>query len=252
MPSFFCHFTSSEFNLQALESYPNSLLQRPVILKFNDRFELQWKRSFGSHFKEHRDFHKAIIESHDNDGYLICGFKQKGGVNNNKHTGVIGKISLHGDSIWFKEVFDLYDENNNDLNDIVATSDGFYMACGMRNVKTENDSINSRVQTWLIKFDDDGNLVGTTSTSDNEPYGLDNIKIYPNPSTGLVYIQHDIDEKILYRTINMSGQVIDEKEHSEGHKVLILNTAHYTSGLYTIQALNQQGKILYRKKIIIK
>ena len=244
--------TATEFDRVALEEDRYNLIQRPLILKFDPEFNLIWKRSIGSYFKPIYDFYNAIVASHDQDGYLFAGYQKVNPNLSGEDIGIIGKIGTHGDSVWFYQVYDLFDDNDNWLVDLITTSDGYYMACGTRGVKTQIDTINSRVQTWLIKFDEDGNLVTTTSNS-NQEFDLDQkIKIYPNPSTGLIYIHHDDPGKTIYRTVNMSGQVINQKEHSGMNKILLFDTSDYPNGLYTIQALNTKGEVIYQEKVIVE
>ena len=160
---------ASQIDRVALEIDRNNAMRRPVVLKFDKNMELIWQQAFGSYFKNSHNIHKSLVESHDKDGYIIVGFQRTDAILGGDYIGVIGKISHDGDSLWYKQVYDLYDDNKNEIEDVLASSDGYYIATGTRNLRTDDDSIASRVQTWLIKFDEQGDLVELGSTSISDP-----------------------------------------------------------------------------------
>jgi hypothetical protein len=65
---------------------------------------------------------------------------------------------------------------------------------------------------------------------------------YPNPTSSDLRIQLPNTDNWIIRLYNMSGQLISTEKIS-GNNLLDLNLQNFTSGLYTVQAMNNEGKV---------
>ena len=223
------------------------VVYKPVVAKLNPDLSVEWIKPFGvSDYTSRPEQLACIIKAHNNDGYVLTGFSTW------DNYGMIGKIDNDGDSIWHYTVSTLYELNNNFLKDVTKTSDGNYLATGERRVVTQDDSINSALQLWIIKFDDNGQIVdvGTTSTAD-EPESINGITVYPNPTADVVYIKQDDEQSLRYNLYDAHGRLLQSQQESGGQRILILDIHNYSSGIYYLKVIDDTGKQLYTHKISV-
>jgi aryl-phospho-beta-D-glucosidase BglC (GH1 family) len=93
----------------------------------------------------------------------------------------------------------------------------------------------------------------STGTED-EPAYQSGITIYPNPSAGVLYLegQLDMDRKAMIRLIDLSGQILLEKELiSTGYFREDLQAQHLSPGSYLVVVQGLDGAFLFRKQLII-
>jgi hypothetical protein len=83
----------------------------------------------------------------------------------------------------------------------------------------------------------------TSSSGIHEINGTTNLKIYPNPSNGLVTIENTGMAAVTIR--DMKGKVVYEKELNG---ILVLDISGYASGVYTLSL--QTGNSIQTKKLI--
>jgi hypothetical protein len=220
---------------------------KPVVAKLNPDLSVAWIKPFGvSEYTSRPEQLASVIKSHNNDGYII------GGLSFWDNHGMIGKVNNNGDSLWRYVVTSLYEENSNFLKDVTKSSDGNYLASGERFIRTMDDSINSNLQLWIIKFDDNGQIVdvGTTSTAD-EPESINGITVYPNPTADVVYIKQDDEQSLRYNLYDAHGRLLQSQQESGGQRILILDIHNYSSGIYYLKVIDDTGKQLYTHKISV-
>ena len=220
---------------------------KPVVAKLNPDLSEAWIKPFGvSDYTLRPEQLSSIVESHEKDGFVIAGLSFW------DNYGMIGKVDNNGDSLWHYKVTTLYEENRNFLNDVTLSSDGYYLATGQRRVITQDDSINSNIQLWILKFDDDGQIVdvGTTSTTD-EPEAINGITVYPNPSTDMLYIKQDNLGNLRYNMYDSEGSLIHSQEESGSDRILVLDVQSYTAGMYHLVIVDDRGQHVYTHKISV-
>jgi len=221
---------------------------RPAVVKFNPDLSVAWNKPFSRReYGDSTEQHVAIIETHAKDGYIITGFS------NWENYGMIGRINLEGDSIWHYKVKSLYGENNNRLRDVIKTSDGNYLASGNRAVYTEDDSLSSFVQLWLIKFDENGQVVDVGTTATEEIIDSESgVTIYPNPASDIIYIKQETPNRIKYDFFDNNGRLLHSKRHTEGNQILFFEVDDYPDGMYQLIASDKTGSVVEVKKIVIQ
>jgi len=221
---------------------------RPAVVKLNADLSVAWNKPFSRReYGDSTEQHVAIIETHAKDGYIITGFS------NWENYGMIGRIDSNGDSVWHYKVKSLYQDNNNRLRDVIRTSDGHYLASGFRAVYTDDDSLSSYVQLWLIKFDEDGQVVNVGTTATEEIIDSESgITIYPNPASDIIYIKQETSHRIKYDFFDNSGRLLHSKWHTEGNQILFFEVDDYPDGMYQLIASDKTGSVVEVKKIVIQ
>jgi hypothetical protein len=221
---------------------------RPAVVKLNPDLTVAWNKPFSRReYGDSTEQHVAIIETHNQDGYIITGYSTW------ENYGMIGRIDLNGDSVWHYKVKTLYEQNNNLLRDVVRTPDGNYLASGTRGVYTDDDSLKSFVQLWLIKFDENGQVVNVGTTATEEITASDvGITIYPNPTSEIIYIRQETGHRVKYDFIDNNGQLLASKWHTEGNQILVFDVNDYPDGVYYLSVSDNKGRIIQSEKIVVQ
>jgi len=89
-------------------------------------------------------------------------------------------------------------------------------------------------------------LMNETNTGININFSNENIKIYPNPTNGIVNIQGKNIQEI--ELINSRGQIIKQMEFEEGR--LIIDLSQQPKGIYFVKATVDNSIVI--KKIVIE
>ena len=215
---------------------------RSVLIKMDSDLNVVWETTVGSpEYSRDFSYYTGVVKSHDNDGYILCG------VNEVEDTlaatrGQIAKISTDGDSVWHRQLRPLEDyEGSTELFDIIQSSDGHYLATGVaRNPDALKDSI--FIKTWLIKFDEDGHIVTKDSTDSVTSLFNSSLRIFPNPTTDIVYLEHDDIVDLRYELYNEQGQMILTKAESEPYHTYMLSLAAYPAGIYFLHVTHPDGR----------
>jgi PKD repeat protein len=73
--------------------------------------------------------------------------------------------------------------------------------------------------------------------------------IYPNPTDGIITIEHNADEGTVF-IMNSMGQVVKTIQLNSQKETLDLN--EFTSGIYFIQVIDRQKQVIHSTKVILK
>ena len=81
---------------------------------------------------------------------------------------------------------------------------------------------------------------------------INNIKIYPNPSIGILNIEFNkgFENNLSIRIVNSLGKVVVSEVLKKGEKIKEFNLSEFSKGVYIIEMQTEIG--LYKKKIILK
>lgn len=115
---------------------------------------------------------------------------------------------------------------------------------------------------WVVVTDTNGcelqsNAIETSYTNSaiNELEGVNDINIYPNPSSGILYLALDIthDQKLSIKLVNMVGQVLifETFNATAGKKLVEFDATDFANGAYFMEVNNTKSSI-YKKLIINK
>ena len=114
------------------------------------------------------------------------------------------------------------------------------MSVGNNFTETFHDTIGSWSQAWLVKYDGDGNIVQDGLSSVNADFS-DQISIYPNPSSDLLYIDHGDISDVRYNLFDGQGRLVYSSAKLAAHSLNMLDVSIYDSGIYFLY-INQEGK----------
>ncbi|MBT8232360.1 MAG: T9SS type A sorting domain-containing protein [Saprospiraceae bacterium] len=223
-------------------------LYKPFIVKLDKNFDVTWSIPTDNQFTKLKSINFSITESFDNKHYLFVG-------NNSPElsppidTAFVGKISHDGSILWKKKFADPNLPFDNKLHSIVATSDGFYTAVGTRQVHTTNDSLDSYNQTWLIKFNDEGEIVNVGSTSSTDNFPEISFNIYPNPSSNTLVVENSFSKEFTYDIFNVVGQFKSHGLLNKNNKTTI-DLVNYESGTYIITFSDKGGLVKTQRFVV--
>ncbi len=216
---------------------------RPLAIKLNKDLDITWERPIGNQdFSRYPKYYTEVVESSRGDGYLFCGKDEEGDSIGNTR-GQVTKLSLEGDSIWHRKFLPLNETNRStaEINHIVKSSDGHYILCGSAgNKNSSQDSI--FFLTWMLKIDEEGHLVLSDTTNAVTQHLENKISIYPNPTSDMLYIEHDDIYDISYEMFNLKGQKVFEARSTESNTTYMMDLGHLTRGLYYLHIVRSDGK----------
>ena len=162
--------------IQVEGDFPTETFSSRVI-KLDADLNVVWNVAYGRpDFADPYVHATEIIETHNHDGYIICGSTFYDDPNG-REMGVIGKLSEEGDSLWFRHYEPLAEEIPvlSTLEDIILGEEGEYIGLGIMvsGTSSKEDSIFDKI--WTIVIDEEGHIV--TSTSPTEE-----VKVKSQPS----------------------------------------------------------------------
>ena len=217
---------------------------RPRIIKIDENGEEVWQSSIGANLWCNGTFNlwKSMIKSNEGDGYVFAGRNtEKIDPDSILSSGVIGKISINGDSLWYKR-FNVLDENiwYHLINDLEKSEDG-YVASGELFYEIIVYDIPFR-QSYFVKIDNDGNInADTTGTLELfEDEISSEINIYPNPSGDFFYVEQDNISEIKYQLYNLEGNLIKEFRLDSFNQVLLVSSIGLPRGTYYLKAYSEE------------
>ena len=195
-----------------------------------------------------------MLMAPDSSGIILAG--QQIAPNDDeefRRWGAAAKISFEGDSIWYRTYHNL--DGQNEIEDMEHTLDGGYIMTGTSVYHTYPGPDTTWFNTWMLKTDGEGRLIpDTTSTVTYEQDDIDyHIRVYPNPTSDQLYIEHEQAEQYQYTLRDSQGRVTKEwyDEQSGGAVSYILDTHDYTSGVYYL-SIYLDGEVVTTQKVVIQ
>lgn len=80
---------------------------------------------------------------------------------------------------------------------------------------------------------------GPESPNALEQHGLENVKVFPNPSNGIVYVCAESQPVLEVQVFDMIGKMMIQKSVSE--KEFTIDLSNYKSGTYTLRLVTSEG-----------
>lgn len=227
----------------------------PILAKIDPvSLELVWEAAVsGSEYLDYNSYFNTIIETHEKNGYIVVGAAyESGGSTGSPLKMIYGNVSKAGEINWYKE---LSDSKNNDgrsgisAGDVIATSDGYYMACGNRSDLSPDDGIDSRAQAFLVKFDEDGELLNTSSTTDIS--SEKDIRIFPNPANELITVSVEkVAGPVNVRLTDIKGQLIYEQSDCIGR--CEIDVSQLGSGNYIVLVSDNKNRLVFQEMVFVE
>jgi hypothetical protein len=187
-----------------------------------------------------------IIKGHNEKEFLYCSMVNALGFTTDSFftKGKVVKLKDNGEKVWEKVYY--YSSNHNDGNefhDLMATSDGHYMIGG--NIAP------NRFIPWLVKIDEDGNIVpiDTTSATTTPITSIPEITIYPNPAHDHIIINQGEQTDMTYTIYNMQGRAVLMQKISGSHQNTVWDISQLDPGAYVL-SISQQGKPMVSRALI--
>jgi len=222
---------------------------RPSLVKLNSDYEVLWQYKSPREFSRRSELYLDILESVNEDGYIVIGQMPDLPVSLD-NIPTITKFSLEGDVLWERQVRSLINDNSINVQGLIVDKFGHFVMCGSHSGAMGIDTFESFVQQWIFKFDDNGEVVFDDITDSVDDI-FEDIKVYPNPSAAVIFIDQKLEQKITYQLFDYNGRLL-ESHDAQGSNVFMFDVLKYTSGNYVLKASDKNGNHLLVKKIFIE
>jgi len=174
----------------------------PFLAELDLNGNILWFQTYDNGFCE---WNYSLCKTNDN-GYALFGMDHSSDY-------YLIKTDSAGNEQWYKK----FDERSADYGyNVRQTSDDGFIMTG---IAADTTSIN----IILIKTDGNGNI----SIGLNEIYHSDELKFYPNPSTGIIYTE--LVEKTTISFYNVTGALVKSVSVQPGE---IIDLNELTNGIY--------------------
>jgi hypothetical protein len=176
---------------------------------------------------------RSVIEL--NDGSLVCAGLR--GTTSNPTFGTIFKFSANGDSLWERNYLPPFVVTGHGfLNDIIATSDGGFIAVG----EAGGDTLTQ--DTWILKVDSMGCEVSNCLTTDLQEHNFQEVELlaYPNPVNGnQIHLQYNeaLKQETSLQIFSATGEIIFQKQIQKGLLNEQIDLNRYEDGLYLVRII---------------
>ncbi len=210
-----------------------------------------WSTSWNEPQKEFIWASAGIIKGNKNNEYILVAndYEIVNGIGNS--LGKVVKFTESGQRIWQKSYFYFKDSIGgfNKFENIVKTSDNYYTIIGY--------IFNNPYQNpWLLKIDEDGNILPIDTTSAATDQDIHNtipeIKIYPNPASHSIIINQGEITDMTYQLTDMSGAVVKSIPLPHAHHHVVWDISDVAAGNYVL-TMWQGGKVIgSRQQVVIR
>ena len=233
----------------AINGYPQF---RPVVYRLDSQGQPVWRRQMGPATAS-TDGHTLLELA---DGSLL-GAGQDGDptgatpVGNGFAQGMIFKLCLNGDSVWYRNYKILTGGNSqNFLRDVTPTADGGFVCAGFLWARAPDTGTND---AWAFKIDSAGYLQagGPPVTVQCQPVGLSQeqpleaVTVYPNPSADGRFTVQLTKPGARLTVTDALGRTLWRGTSAEAETTLDLS--RQPSGLYLLRLTWPDGRTLTRK-----
>jgi hypothetical protein len=185
-----------------------------------------------------------LISTQDGNFYVAGDFQ----VLPNKFPIAAYKFTPDGDSIWMRSYYHLNDSlDRNYIWAFQETPDSGFLHLGQL-IDVDNDIAPVRIQHfYMLKTDSYGCLQQGCQNIGLEEVGpLEaELRVYPNPTTGVLHLESDLEQEIKYVLYNSLGQAIREGDFRASKT---LNIGDLNQGVYILQT--RSGGRNYRSQKI--
>lgn len=146
-------------------------------------------------------------------------------------------LSLPDDDCYTFSIFDDFGDGIccgfGDGNYLLATDDGVEIASGGEFETSESTTFNNFI------------------TLSNESFDLNTeITLYPNPTTGITYLNNNSGNTINYQIFNITGKLIGQGKAS--HQKTRIDFNAFSRGVYLIKMIDETRQVSSAQKIIVK
>ena len=237
--------------------YADSMAGSPVhgdpfsrihIVKMDNDGNIIWDKKYGK--SEHYNYLTNI--RYANDGSIIaCGTKPNTFP---LWSGWLLKLNADSDRLWYRLYDNLHgDQSQNQLKDIIPTSDNGFVACGYVFPKQPDTGTQD---AWVIKLDS----LGCDTPGCNPGVGIQissspvprpsSLHIFPNPAGDAIYFNYQLSNISYQLSIyDLYGRKQDEIIIPKGHEQVRVDVSGYPAGVY-MAVLNDETGVVARGKFV--
>ncbi|MCK9401354.1 MAG: T9SS type A sorting domain-containing protein [Bacteroidales bacterium] len=236
---------------------PDIPLSRINIIKLDNEGTILWNKKFGSSKPNNYLRNIRVL----NDGCIIATGALRKYNPEPDWVGWILKIDSDGDSLWYREYYNLPgQESKNYLYDVIETSDNGLIACGYVNPYLPDTG---STDTWVIKLDSIGcDSAGCDTTvgiaeehGSMEAWGHGGLIIWPNPARDQIHVRFYMDDGRFYKDFRLEiydifGRNVKEIKVPDKQDEVQINVEGYPRGMY-LAVLKERQIIKANTKFII-
>ncbi len=191
------------------------------VVNLDGEGNMLWEKNYGGSSGEEA----LSIDKTTDNGYVIAGYSNSndGDVsgNNGNSDFWVFKINSSAEIIWRKS---MGGSNNDDASVVRQTSDGGFIIAGSSDSNNGDVSGNmGQADMWVVKLNSELNVQDLANSS---------LRIYPNPASNILNIQHDLMIKKIM-VIDFTGKAVINK-HINSNKSTI-DISAIPSGIYLVQ-----------------
>ena len=231
------------FDYSKLES-----LSRWTVTRFDvENKNIIWSKHWDEPRKPNIWFFSKIIKTKNEGEYFLMANDYIREDTMSYTTGKIVKFDEEGNRLWQKTYY--YHKGkfyNNDFYNIISTQDQNYLIVGNENVITA---------PWLVKIDEDGNILPIDTTSAIADPNIQNIipeiKIYPNPASHSIIINQGEITDMTYQLTDINGAVVKMIPLPHAHHHVVWDISDVASGTYVLTMLQGGNVIGNRQQVVI-
>ncbi|NQV03393.1 MAG: T9SS type A sorting domain-containing protein [Bacteroidia bacterium] len=200
------------------------------IVKTTDQGVMEWQTHFG---KTGLDIVYDITNT-DDLSYIATGISGEQG--SEFQEAWLFKMDQSGDTIW-SHSYGGYRKSYG--YSVMQTTDAGYVFCGSTNASGTNV-----YDVMLVKTTSDGLI----TTIGNQPEGEPEVRVFPNPTEGLVTLELPLRSERIVIT-SLAGKILLDNPVSE-HQKLTLNLHGLASGLYLLKVIYNENTLV--EKLVIR
>lgn len=220
-------------------------------INLKDR-KVLWKKNFTLPDSRYTTHLGAMAKGHQDDTYFIASSTYAKGIKKLDSIVTVGRvvkfrgngnIILQRDYLYIKEG----DFLRNNFHNMITTTDGHYLLGG-------STFHNGAYKSWLVKINEDGHIIGDTTSSvkwEKEDW-KSLITIYPNPVSDVLYINQEDIRDVEYSLLDMSGKEVVRYTGHEAFQSTVWDISHLTEGSYYLRIFKDKKQIGSSKVIKVK
>lgn len=228
--------------------------------------DILWEREYGPMLNF--TILRVAKEVAQGEGHIATGFAFA--ENSNFWQGIMLRTADNGDSLWMRRYFyydDLMTDGMGELNDVVPTLDGGFIACGFTQGAYTGPYPPSYSQdVWVVKVDSLGCIIpgcdipmGITSQITNLGYALN---VYPNPLRRAQGVNHlhvavklpanfKTEGPLVLTVVSMEGKSVrQEVVPTSAPNELLIDVTGLAPGAYTVHLSDAHTWIAGKKFVI--
>jgi len=227
-----------------------------VVSISNDFKEVRWEtKMFDGNINSSEPFYFSNSITEVSDGYIFAGSSE--GTLGIETSGLLGKVGFNGDSLWLKHYipvgWDTVQGRWFFFQDIKTTPTGNIVVGG-----EGSDRYTSSIRPWILHLDKDGCLdpgCHITSVQNESDSPIVELSIFPNPARKQcsIHFQSTIASSSRYtlRIINDHGILVHGFDVLNRDVQYLIDLEGWSSGVYFVQLMDQEGGQLSRKFVVL-